>query len=618
MNLINEKPIVKKYFKEGNLVEQPIYKSPQRYTPVYINKELYEILFNKPYIEDVAFKEISELFSITLDKSIGLSQIDIGFSDIQKDPMNISLSGNLGSGRAYFYKEKFNIKGDKTSLATSKNNIYSNGKFSLSASIRETIISNVISKDFHIPSFQTLAILDTGNTYDFVSEYLGENDVIKQEVFNMTNVLEVRVNFDKELYRISNAISNGDDFTSKELYGIADKFALNESDKFINRFLHGSWSVGNISTNANQIDFDTSSFVIGRHPQYSNTNKYKASYFGYESLGCEMLLNVIYDSIFSDKQSLIKSQLIDFFQRKYNDYLLIGFMELIGLNYNDDYVSNKNEIDVLFNLFMKMAKKFYPNYYDLNVNEERCDNSFIYNFSRFFQFYLSKPTNEDSLLFGLRLLMNDSKLIEYENIGFVKDKVDSFFREDIIEQDDTSRVLSEAINFIKLFDQFIKKISLNHNLDEIKYKMFIVNDNRTLLCSNSNTYGMLSDMYMNGLINNKDLNKIIEMVIRTNCRKLKSQRYDYCFNLNIYDNFMSYIVLNKTHYKVVIIPYSSLSIEYAKVFVNGIDYMCSHIEENILESEDIEYNNYYELINIDINFEINSMDYSKKRLINSK
>lgn len=59
--------------------------------------------------------------------------------------------------------------------------------------------------------------------------------------------------------------------------------------------------------------------------------------------------------------------------------------------------------------------------------------------------------------------------------------------------------------------------------------MFIVNDNRTLLCSNSNTYGMLSDMYMNGLINNKDLNKIIEMVIRTNCRKLKSQRYDYCF-----------------------------------------------------------------------------------------
>ena len=88
--------------------------------------------------------------------------------------------------------------------------------------------------------------------------------------------------------------------------------------------------------------------------------------------------------------------------------------------------------------------------------------------------------------------------------------------------------------------------------------------------------------------------------------------------MNIYDNFMSYIVLNKTHYKVVIIPYSSLSIEYAKVFVNGIDYMCSHIEENILESEDIEYNNYYELINIDINFEINSMDYSKKQLINSK
>lgn len=612
MYIIDEKPVIQKYFKKDNFIEQPIYKSSQRYTPVYINKELYESLFNKHYVEDIAFKDISELFSITLDKNSGLEQIDIGFSDIQKDPMNISLSGNLGSGRAFFYKSKFNVKGDKTSLATSKNPLYSNGKFALSAAIRETIISNIIAKDFHIPSFQTLAILDTGNTFDFVSEYLAENDVVKQEVFNMPNVLEVRVNFDKELYRISNAISNSDNFTSKQIYDIADKFALNEADKFINRFLHGSWSTGNISTNANQIDFDTSTFVNGRHPQYSNTNKYKASYFGYETIGCEMLLNIIYDSIFSDKQSLTKLQLAQFFQKKYNDYLLMGFMELIGLNYDDDYESNKNEIETLFNLFIKMSKKFYPNYYDLNVNEERCDNSFIYNFSRLFQFYLSKRDNKDSILFGFRLLLNDSELIEYENVGFVKDNVDSFFKEEIVQPDDTSKLLYEAINFIKLFDQFIDKISQNHSLDEIKYKMFIVNNNRSLLYNNSNTYAVLSDMYTKGLINNKDLSKIIEMIIQTNSRKFESQDCDYCFNLNIYDNFMFYIVLNKNHYKVVIMPYSSLTIEYAKVFINGIDYMCSHIEENILESEPIEYSNYYDLMNNDISFKINSINYLVK------
>ena len=611
MNIINEKPIIKKYLKKDILIEQPIYKSLQRYTPVYINKELYEILFNKPYIEDIAFKEISELFSITLDKNNGASQIDIGFSDIQKDPMNISLSGNLGSGRAFFYKKNFNIKGDKTSLATSKNEIYSNGKFSLAASIKETIISNIISKDFHIPSFQTLAILDTRTKYDFVAEYLDDNDNIKQEIFNEISVLEIRVNLDKEFYRISNAISNDDILTKEDLYDIADKFALNESDKFINRFLHGSWSVGNISINANQIDFDTSSFVIGRHPQYSNTNKYKASYFGYEYLGSEILLDIIYHNLFDKKSQLVKSELIDFFKEKYNNYLLIGFMELIGLEYDKDYIDNKKEIDELFDFFMKMSKKFYPNYYALNVNDENCNKSFIYNFSRFFGYYLSKSTNDESILYGITLLLNDSSLIEYEKVGFVKEKVDSFFKGDIVLENNTSEILSEAIKFINLFDNFMKKISKSKNIEEIKHKMFIINNDRDLLSSNSYTFGMLSDMYKNNIITNEDLNKIIEMIIKTNTRKNKSLDTDYYFNLKIEDNFMHYMILNQNYYKIVIVPYSKLSIEYAKVFINGIDYMCSHTSENILESENIEYSNYCEFIDMDIQFKINSIDYYK-------
>ena len=77
------------------------------------------------------------------------------------------------------------------------------------------------------------------------------------------------------------------------MLNICKKLVKIEANKFCDRFLHGSWSVGNISTEGNLIDFDTSSFVKGRFPQYSNTNKYKSNYFGYELLGQKIMINSI-------------------------------------------------------------------------------------------------------------------------------------------------------------------------------------------------------------------------------------------------------------------------------------------------------------------------------------
>ena len=51
------------------------------------------------------------MFSRTLDEEKSNKQI-VGksYSDKQLDPTGIGLSGNLGSGRAYFYGSCFNIK----------------------------------------------------------------------------------------------------------------------------------------------------------------------------------------------------------------------------------------------------------------------------------------------------------------------------------------------------------------------------------------------------------------------------------------------------------------------------------------------------------------------------
>ena len=279
MKNIDEIPNIKKEFKEENLCEQYVYKAKESYNVVYINPKLYEEIFEEEYEWEKASRQISKMFSITLDEEKSNKQI-IGkaFSDKQLDPTGMALSGNLGSGRAYFYGSKFNIKGDKTKLATSPKSIYSNGKYALSAAIKETVISNILADDFAIPTFESLAILETKEKFDFIDEYMDSDDIIRAETYNLPCCIEIRVNKDKELYRISNSLINKDTFTIKDAENFCEKLAKIEANKFCDRFLHGSWSVGNISTKGNLIDFDTAAFVKGRFPQYSNTNKYKSNY----------------------------------------------------------------------------------------------------------------------------------------------------------------------------------------------------------------------------------------------------------------------------------------------------------------------------------------------------
>ena len=151
MEVIDKKSNLAKYFLEDNFVEQQVYKAKAKFIPIYINAELYEQIFNVKYEEENAFENISKIFSITLNKEKSNNELlENGYADKQEDPMGISLSGNQGSGRAYFYGECFNIKGDKTTLATSPKEVYSNGKFSLAAAIKETIISNILSKELTI------------------------------------------------------------------------------------------------------------------------------------------------------------------------------------------------------------------------------------------------------------------------------------------------------------------------------------------------------------------------------------------------------------------------------------------------------------------------------------
>lgn len=616
MEEIIETPHIKELFKDDNLCIQDVYKAKENYNVVYINSKLYEEIFNEKYEWEKAKQKITEKFSITLDEEKSNKQV-IGkaYSDKQLDPTGMALSGNLGSGRAYFYDYNFNIKGDKTKLATSPKSIYSNGKYALSAAIKETVIANILAKDFTIPTFETLAILDKQERFDFEDEYMDADDIIRKEIYNLSCSIEIRVNKERELYRVSNSLINKDKYTTEKLEKFCKKLAKIEANKFCDRFLHGSWSVGNISTNGNLIDFDTATFVKGRFPQYSNTNKYKSNYFGYELLGQKLMIKSILKNTNIENVTNTQKSLEDMMDEEYEKNMKIRFCDLIGLEYNLHYKKYSKYINSLCKKFNILSRKFLPNYYETNVVEDNGDITNLFDFSRFFQKYLIyKKQNKNNMLLGMKLLLNDTEYIEYEKIGMIKEKIDEFFEKDLVDKDTIDYFINDAMDFVQEYDELFSEISKELDLSNIKLKQYVINADRNYLYGNKNIYGELSYAYDTKQIDNNSINTIINALIKTNVRNNYNKNEENILGLQLYKDFLTYWVISKEFYYLVIEPFSSLEIEFAKAIINGEEVMIRHSlnESNqIMVSEKIEFNNLPDILDFDIKIKINGKDIKK-------
>lgn len=617
MEKIDEVPNIKENFKIENLCVQYVYQAKEKYNVIYINSKLYAEIFKEKYEWQTAKQRIIDMFSIVLDEEKSNKQIaGKAYSDKQLDPTGIALSGNLGSGRAFFYKNCFNIKGDKTKLATAPKDIYNNGKYALSAAIKETVIANILVDDFIIPTFETLAILDKKERFDFEDEYMDADDVIRKEVYNLPCSIEIRVNKEKELYRISNSLINKDKYTINELEDFCEKLAKIEANKFCDRFLHGSWSVGNISIDGNLIDFDTATFVKGRYPQYSNTNKYKSNYFGYELLGQKLMIKSILDYENIENANKIETNLDDLMNEKYKENMKIRFCDLIGLNYNLHYKKYNKYIDSLYEKFNVLSRKFLPNYYETNVAENSGDITYLFDFSKFFQKYLiTKKDYKNNILLGMKLLLNDTEYIEYEKIGMIKEKIQEFFYENIVDEKNIDNSINNAMDFIEEYDELFNLISKETEFSNIKVKQYIINANRNYLYGNENIYGEISYLYDIKKIDEKTTNRIINALINTNKRNNYNKKDENKLGLQIYEDLLTYLVLSENYYYLVIEPYSNTEIEFAKAIINGQEVMMRHFSDengNIMASEKTEFDNLPDILNFDIKLKINGKEYKDK------
>ena len=601
---------IKEYLNKEYLFAEDVFTAKEKYNVVYINQELYEEIFNEKYEWEKASKKISNMFSITLDESNSNGKkIGQGYSDKQIDPFGIALSNNLGSGRAFFYGTNFNIKGDKTKLATSPKSIYSNGKYALSAAIKETVISNILSKDFCIHTFQSLAILEKKEKYNFLEEYLDENDLISEREYYLPCAIEIRYYKERELYRISNSIINKDVYTKEKIRELSQKLAKIEANKFADRFLHGSWSSGNITPEGNLIDFDTSTFVKSRFPQYSNTFKYKSNFFGYELEGQKLMINSIIDNLQIENAKEFKKELCCTMNAIYNENLKNRFCDLIGLDYNTHYQMLSEDIDYLFEKFNVLSRKFIPNYLSTNIAEGSDNITFLFDFSMFFQKYLIKKDTENYNIFlGIQLLINNTEKIIYDKIGFIKEKIDEYFEDELVKNRDKDLYLIEAMKFIERYDKLFENIRNEINIEKVKLKQYIINSERNYITGNSYIYGELSDIYENNKIDNRTLNKIINVLINSNKKNNYENRKEISIGLQLYENYLYYWNVSEEYYYLVLEPFSNLKIDFAKLVLNDKEIMLSHSKTGngkIMISDKIYFENLEDFLSSDVVIKIN-------------
>ena len=580
-------PNIKKYFLEENLIKESLYKTDE-YKAIYINEKLFEEIFNIPFEWETSKQIIENEFSITLIKNDNPIE-DLAYVDKQKDPFNIALSGNLGSGRAFFYKNIYNIKGQKTSLAISKNKIYSNGYFALSAAIKEAILANIIANDFdENPCFKTLAILVNNKTFIFEDQYLDNDNTIKTNYYDLPCALEIRVYKDKEMLRISNDYINNRKFNKDEILSLINQIAKLEAKKYCERFLHGSWSTGNITMQANMIDFDTSAFVDFRSPQYSNTNKYIDNYFGFEYLGSEKIIN----KIIEENNLSIDSKL---FYNKYIKYLKEYFYKLLGIEKLEEYNVPENIKEELFNLFFKMSKE-YTNIDGTFIYNDTNKGSGIYNFSRFFQNYLIERNKPNDIITGLKLLINNYSYNE-NCPPLTIDKNKEFFAEYFVKESQQYKIFEDAKTFVLLYEEMFKYI----DIDKIIYNQYIQNEDRYFLNGYNNIFIFLSDEYQFNKMKAEDISKIINIIINTNLRKISNYNN---INLKIFDNFIIYTTISNDNFCINIVPINDFKIKFSKIIINSKEYMVHH-NKNKLISEKIFFKTIKDYCLLDIIININ-------------
>lgn len=499
MTKYNLKPNALDDLGEDTFVKVPLYQSKIKYEAKYINTELFKKYFNDSNVNfEHMSKVISNEFSTTIDKKKSNGKI-IGYAYIDKqyDPLKISMSGNLGSGRAYYQGDVFNIKGEKTPLAISEREEYSNGVLEFEKSIFETVASNSLYNDTSIKLSPILAILD-----------IKEPCKVSWKKKTCKRAKIIRINIDGSLNRITHIFQGKKQLSANEIKNTAKAFGEQEGEKFLQRIEHGAWSAGNISSKAHMIDFDTVCAVKYRAPQFSFCIWFFENYFGYEHYGQAKILKSLANSKEINIENVSYKELSKIMFKARENYILNNFSKLMGFNYIDK--KHLKSIKKLYKLFDELSRKCYPNPEFLSCKQVECYENSPFNFSRFFRLFpILKHRNNFEIFEAYNILteqlcqFNDFDIKNFDRTN----KNNKFYYNHVLQKinknfihsfDEYLKLSKKCILFIELYNKFYEKL-LNDktiNKNEIELNAYKYNEDRKYLFM-PNTIGGFLDKKAN-------------------------------------------------------------------------------------------------------------------------
>lgn len=501
----------------------PLYRSKQKHTAVYINQQLYMNLFNvqnAPSFEEMA-AALELLFSSTIEPEKGTGDvIGTAYADRQADPLNLSLAGNQGSGRAYYVGRCFNIKGERTVLATSDRKRFSDGYLEMERCIWEAVVGNALQGAITTGLNGVLAIFDMNERCDVVWR---DKPVKRGKI--------IRIDEGAALDRITHLFYRQQPVLPTQWEQTATAFGRLEGDKFIERIIHGTWSPGNISPNGHLIDFDTVGAVKGRSPQFSSTRWHHENYFGFEYHG---QLNVI-EAMTKDSAlnpdclpfAPLRETLLFAMQRQ----IAMRFVSLMGFaDAASVYARHETDIDALCVLWVELARKGFRKHDEMSTKTAEAAALHLFDFSHFFRIYplLKRAGSFDARRAVAMMMENDAwdnpysitddsrrPSIEQDHLSAVYQVIGDSFVGDEAE----AQLLQIAcLHFVRQYDALHERIAQATavNMFDVERQAYIINEDRFYLFP---AYTATFQMAKNDDIIPPHLqNKMIETLVLANSR----------------------------------------------------------------------------------------------------
>lgn len=587
-------PRALKTLSKDIFIKVPLYKTKQEYGVCYVNPFLFKEIFcdANTNFEHMS-KVVAENFSTTIDvKKSNNRQIGFAYVDMQADPFKFGLRGNQGSGRAFYQGNCFNIKGEKTPLAQSKHKEYSNGILEFEKAIYETIVSNSLFQDTSINLSPILAILDIKENYKVT---------YKSGLCRKAKV--IRIDLNGTLNRVSHTFKMKKPMSKTDMLNFTKAIARMEGEKFLQRIEHGAWSTGNLSQNADMIDFDSVCCTKYRCPVYSITPYHIENFFGYEYLGQLHIIKSLVNDKDINKDNLKYKELKRILLKNRMEYIQNNFPKLMGFDIDDpDNMSSldKKLLNDTSKLFYELARKCYALHENLSTKNLNTYEYSPFDFSNFFRFYpLLKifDSNSKTLLEYLISFMAEVKNFKLDDFE-INSKEDKYLYKNTLKYLDKNYIHSEqelielikkSVTFIQLYEKlFLALLKYNHNsYAQIARNAYIVNEDRTGMMPSFSFAGPINDE--RNKMTYKMINNLLNTVILSNKRNGSAKIGNlYISNCEIYkEGFFAILMDDNLQHKLSINIYNDIE-KYSKtdvfsIKVNGIEYPCQVIHyDNII------------------------------------